>query len=683
MVAVVLLAVLAITPASAHDQLSSCAWVRAENDGAGAGFIIDVEKRLLITCRHLVADRTMVDVIFPWIRGGELVTERREYLGNRSKLRELGLLVRGKVMKTSDELDLALLELESLPPTVKAVNLTSQPPPTGEAIRVVGNRLDLETVWNVTTGPVRASGRLADGYFWRGKKLATNAGAIIGQLPTEEGDSGGPVFDSRGELVGIVSALRRQCPLAAVIISAADIRKFAGLPEAKHTPRTTETAETLTRATVWVQPTATDGHLAGVLIDNDLVLTTGKGMTPGDRVGLAFPIREGQKWVAERTAYRDPLELHFRGSWRSGTVVARDADRALTLIRLDSPVEFMRPVKLATRSAVPGDAIHTMNHPGGLEFAWVYAGGAVRQRGKVSLGNGDDARPVAVVVCQLPAQAGSPGGPVLNDRGELLGLVAAKESAQMVGYVVAAGEIAEFLDVSRLDQSARTVAGLRARLEAVPRRWRIAAAMGLGRRAEDRRAAGMQEAAYDDSRAAVALDPGCLAARVVRVHLLLTNDRPEVALQELDVAVEKGPFDRSVLLWRAELAALAKDWRKARGDLERILDVNPADPEARQRLIGVLVELGEDAKAATAVSDTLRADPKRLPAVATDLLAQAEKLATRFPDAPAIAAGWLLKAMTAANREEFTTALTAARAAKDEAEQLAVLRAGLKKIAGK
>src|SRR6187549_427899 len=99
----------------------SCAWVRAENDGAGAGFVVDAEKRLVVTCRHVVADRKKVDVFFPWHRGGELVTDRREYLGNRNALREKELLVVGTVLKTADEFDLALVQLDSLPPGTKAV----------------------------------------------------------------------------------------------------------------------------------------------------------------------------------------------------------------------------------------------------------------------------------------------------------------------------------------------------------------------------------------------------------------------------------------------------------------------------------------------------------------------------------------------------------------------------------
>lgn len=666
----------AATPVA--ELLPTCAWVRAENDGAGAGFVVDVEKRLLVTCRHLVADRKKVDVLFPWHRDGELVTDRATYLANRVRLRELGLLTTGRVLKTSDELDLALLELEALPPGARAVTFAASAPQPGGQLRVVGNRLDLDTVWNVTTGVVRARGPLVDGYFWRGKKLAVNADVLIGQLPTEEGDSGGPVFDSRGALVGTASALRRQCPLAAVCISAKAVREFAGVaaPD-KPAPREPGIAEALTRATVWVRPTATDVQLAGVLIEADLVLTLGKGLTPGDCVGIAFPHHDGKQWVHDRAAYRDPLAVQLRGEWRSGRVLARDRDCGLALVRLDSPVAFMKPVKLATRLPMNGEAAHTLNHPGGLEFAWVYAAGSVRQRGKVAISLEDKARRVDSLLCQLPAQAGSPGGAVVSDRGELVGIVSAKESVQLVGYAVTVEEIAAFLDRSL---TARTLRGLHARVEELPEVWARAAARGSAQRAEAERVAGKLEDARRSSRDAIALDAGCTLARLVRARLLLAEKKNEDALHELDAAVEKGPFDRAVLLMRAELAAGAKDWRKARGDLERALDVYPGDAEARQRLVGVLLELGDDARAANAVRDTLRADVKRLPAVARDLLAQADALAKKYPDAPGVPAGWLLKATTAANRPEFAEVLKLANAGKDDTEKLAVLRAGLGKV---
>lgn len=667
-------------------EMACCAWVRAENDGAGAGFVLDAEKKLLVTCRHLVAERTKVDVIFPWIREGEFVTDRSTYLGNRALLRERGLLVTGKVLKTSDELDLALMELESLPADVRAATLASEWPSPGDSLRVIGNRLDLDTVWNLTKGPVRATGRLTEGYFWRGKKLAANAETIIGQLPTEEGDSGGPVFNAEGKLVGMASALRRQCPQAAVVITVAEIRKFAGLPEAKKDrgrPKDSPVVEAVMRGTVWVRPAATDIHLAGVLIEKDLVLTCGKGLRCGDRAGVAFPIREGNRWLLERLSYKDSVGLALRGFWRSGVVLALDPDRDLALLRLETTPESCRPIVLSTRLPVPGDNIHALNHPSGLEFAWVYSSGAVRQVGKVVIAHGENAKKIATIVCQLPAQAGSPGGPVVNDQGELLGILSAKESTQQVGYAVKTEEIAAFLDSALTDRVPRTLDGLLARIEELPHRIIVSAAQGLALKGQVDLVQGRLGESKRDCDKALSLDPSCVKARLCRAAQL----EPEAALKELDIAVEKGPYHRDLLHRHAKLAFQFKDWRKARGDLERIVDVDPLDAEARQLLVGVLLELHEDAKAVAAVSDTLRADPKRMPAMAADLLAQAEALAKKFPDAPSIPSDWLVKTLTAAEsaisdpvvKSQLSDLLKRAADIAGKSERLTLLREELKK----
>src|SRR5262249_16058829 len=142
----------------------------------------------------------------------------------------------------------------------------------------------------------------------------------------------------------------------------------------------------------------------GVLIDNELVITCARGLGTNDRVGVVLPVRAGERWVGERGAYRDPLALYQRGAWRSGTVLVRDPARDLALIKLDSACEQMKPVTLRVEIPKAGDALHAMSHPGGLEFAWVYANGAVRQRGKIALDAGEKAPLVSVLVCQLPAQ---------------------------------------------------------------------------------------------------------------------------------------------------------------------------------------------------------------------------------------------------------------------------------------
>jgi len=62
--------------------LACTAWVRAGGEAAGTGIVVDPAKRWLVTCRHVV-DRTVVEVLFPSRRGGELVGDRQEYLSNR------------------------------------------------------------------------------------------------------------------------------------------------------------------------------------------------------------------------------------------------------------------------------------------------------------------------------------------------------------------------------------------------------------------------------------------------------------------------------------------------------------------------------------------------------------------------------------------------------------------------
>ena len=578
-------------------------WVRAEGDAAGGGFVVDLQRRWVVTCRHVVGDQKTADVFFPWVRAGALVTDRRAYLGNRPRLRELGLLVTGRVVKTSDAADLALLELGALPSGVQAVRFAARPAAPGEPLAVVGHRSDLDTLWNVTAGPVRATGRLADGYDWRGRRLAVNAAVVVGQLPIEEGDSGGPVVNARGELVGMACALRRQAPLAAVAVSADEIRRFLSVdgPTANAEPHLI--AESLTRATVWIRPTATETHLAGVLVERDLILTSARGLGPAGRVGVAFPVRDGGRWVNDRATYRDPVGLHLRGAWRAGEVVARDTDRDLALIRIDPAPEHAKPVTLAAARPKPGDAVRAMNHPAGLEFAWVYSAGVVRQTGPVKLADGDAARPVAASVLQLPTQAGSPGGPVFNDRGELVGVLSAREGAQHVGYAALPDEVRGFVAVAP-----------------PPDPW--------------------------------------------------------------PVPVTRHALDRTVQLVQALQAVEAKTWRAARGELERVLDPYPADAEARQLLVRVLLGLNKEDEAAAAVGDTLRTDPARLPAVARDLLEQADALAKKYPDAPSAAADWLREALTAMRRAplgaarlaELDGALTRAAAAKTDAERLTTLR---------
>ncbi len=125
-----------------------------------------------------------------------------------------------------------------------------------------------------------------------------------------------------------------------------------------------------------------------------------------------------------------------------------------------------------------------------------------------------------------------------------------------------------------------------------------------------------------------------------------------------------------------------KDWRAARGDLERLLEADPADVASRRRLARVLLELGKDDEAAAAVRDAVRADAGQVGAVLTDLHEQADALEKKYPGAPGVPAGWLTRALTAARdalpegerRRALVAVLARAAAAPTDADRLTLLK---------
>ena len=241
---------------------------------------------------------------------------------------------------------------------------------------------------------------------------------------------------------------------------------------------------------------------------------------------------------------------------------------------------------------------------------------------------------MAVLVCQLPAQAGSPGGPVLNDAANWSACCRARRSRPSWSATRStAEEIRAFLDVA-LRRPARTTpraSALGSRLLGGSRHRRSARAGSRTEPRNHRRGPGDSRCrpgaivgalhSIPDVRLGADLSWPMLVASIDR----MTQWRNSIA------AVEKGPFDRDVLCCAPNSPRPPKDWRRPAATWNASWTWTPPTPRRGSGWPAFTLELGDDAKAAAAIADTLRADPKRLAGVAGRSARQADGWSRSIP----------------------------------------------------
>ena len=164
--------------------------------GSGTGFVIDVKERLVLTARHVLENTKggMVSaavVIFAQSQDGEIITDAGHYQRNRHML-----AVRGNVIFESVRRDMAVVQVEKLPAGIKPLPLASRNARPGQRIHIVGNSTEnFGAVFSYSQGYVR------NVFRWE----HMGATVVATQAPTNKGDSGGPMVNDRGEVVGLVA----------------------------------------------------------------------------------------------------------------------------------------------------------------------------------------------------------------------------------------------------------------------------------------------------------------------------------------------------------------------------------------------------------------------------------------------------------------------------------------------
>ncbi|MFO0864693.1 MAG: serine protease [Gemmataceae bacterium] len=180
-----------------------------DESGWGSGVLIDVKQKLVVTAEHVIdahlrKGSTKVHVIFPQRdKDNRILTNGTYY-----KKRRLTLQIPGEIIYFDRTKDLALIRLERVPEGAVAIPLAQGDPSPGDPVHVIGNSTLADGgAFGYSTGTVRNQ------HYY--DKAAV---AILGQglservfyslshhAPSNQGDSGGPVVDNAGKLVGIIS----------------------------------------------------------------------------------------------------------------------------------------------------------------------------------------------------------------------------------------------------------------------------------------------------------------------------------------------------------------------------------------------------------------------------------------------------------------------------------------------
>lgn len=201
-----------------RNTLKCTSWVLAKTDGetsSGTGVLVDADKKLMVTNFHVVGDARSTVVFFPAMKNGKPIVERSHYLKNVKKLG-----VRGRVLAVDRKRDLALIELDRIPEGATAIALADQEGESGESIMSIGNAGASEALWIHTSGTVRTVYQ---------KQFRTGAGehdfrVLETQSPINPGDSGGPVVNEAGELIGLSQSLSPKARLITYCVNVTEIK---------------------------------------------------------------------------------------------------------------------------------------------------------------------------------------------------------------------------------------------------------------------------------------------------------------------------------------------------------------------------------------------------------------------------------------------------------------------------
>lgn len=180
----------------------------------GTGWIIDAKQRLIVTNQHVIEGYEACEVYFPEYVDGRLVTDpQRSLVPQRAH--------RARIIDSSKQVDLALVQLDvELPAGSIALELADTSASPGEKIHsIAGSTVGTQSLWTYSTGHVRQVVR---------GLLANDAEAMVleSDMATNQGNSGGPVCNDRGEVVAVVEGHRTDARLVSIYVDLTSLVEY-------------------------------------------------------------------------------------------------------------------------------------------------------------------------------------------------------------------------------------------------------------------------------------------------------------------------------------------------------------------------------------------------------------------------------------------------------------------------
>jgi tetratricopeptide (TPR) repeat protein len=341
------------------------------------------------------------------------------------------------------------------------------------------------------------------------------------------------------------------------------------------------------------------GTGTGWVVDRSqrLLITNHHVVEHKDSVLVLFPMFQAGKLVVERSAYRNELGLR-------GRVVDVDVPRDLALIQLHDPLpEGTIELKLAAESAEQTDQVHSIGNPSASGGLWVYTFGRVRSvyHGNwttlASDGKTLHKRSCRVMETQSPLNSGDSGGPVVNDRGELVAVVSSgkekhnNRTVHLMNWCIDVTEVRSYVDQGRRLLQPRTAADYNLR--------------GLRFYERER-----YSDAITDYTEAIRLQKDFGAAYLNRGLAFLGKGDLDTAIADLTKALQLDPGDAVALQNRGRAYARKGDAERALPDFTRAIQINPKYALAYNNRGVLYHDQNELTRALADYTSAIEADPE-------------------------------------------------------------------------